>query len=167
MREIGEVSLNFKHFSLPTKAVTNLNYKTRYIVLTWTCLRWCRGRRWRGWVSPCHGSPGASPGPPSEAGVSWHPTLTPRSGHRARCPGLLTWCQHLVLDLCCVLHLCQSPSWVSCICNSGWCSAPGRPRACALSPCGHWTPAACRTGGSGTASRHSWTGSKHYRLKGE
>ena len=28
VREIGEVSLNFKHFSLPTKAVTNLNYKT-------------------------------------------------------------------------------------------------------------------------------------------
>ena len=61
------------------------------------------------------------------------------------------------------IHLCQSLSWAACICNSGLCSAAGHPPVCAQPPCEHWTPAACRTGGSGTASHRFWTYSKHKR----
>ena len=129
--------------------------------LTLTCLQWCTDHRWRGWVSRCHGWPGASPGPRVSA-ASWCPTLTPRSGHRARCPGLLK-CHICSLNIFSLfsIHLCQSRSWAACICNNGWCWAPGHPLVCALWPCEHWTQAACRTGGWDTTSHHFWTCSKH------
>ena len=131
----------------------------KYSDLTLICLQWCTDRRWRDWVSRCHGWPGASPGPEVSA-ASWCPTLTPRSGHRARCPDLLCHIT-LPLTLCVTIHLCQSRSWAACICNSGLCSAAGHPPACALPPCEHWTPAACRTRGSGTVAHRFWTNSKH------
>ena len=79
--------------------IQNSDASDKYSDLTLICLQWCTDRRWLDWVSRCHGWPGASPGPEVSA-VSWCPTLTPRSGHTARCPDLLCHISSHYLSLC-------------------------------------------------------------------